>query len=101
MPIVDSCKIVQENETTIEAIVNFKPVPGHPLSIRETCTLREPCRLDYAMEDGSSASNVISTGPGGADMDMLLTFVFAWECPDAQAGSEELKRIGESRKKVT
>lgn len=100
VPIVDSCKIIQESETSIEAIVHFKPVAGHPLSIRETCTLREPCRLDYAMEDGSSASNIISTGPGDADGDMLLTFVFAWECSNARAGSEDLKRIAESRKKV-
>lgn len=90
VPVVDRCEIIGEEGHTISCIVHFKPSVTHAQQIRETCTLRAPCRLDYSMEGGSSATNVISTGPGGAE-DLHLTFCFDWNHPDLSATSQEAK----------
>src|SRR3569833_3613385 len=67
VPVVDTCEILSETEYAISCVVVFKPDSGvaHALRIAETCTLHAPCRLAYEIEDGSSAVNVISSGPEG------------------------------------
>ncbi len=84
VPVVESCEILSETAPdageggrVIRAVVVFKPDSGvaHALRISETCTLRPPCRLDYDMDDGSTAVNIVSSS---ADGELFLTFVFAW-----------------------
>ena len=99
--VVDTCEILSEIGNAITAIVTFKPGVAHARSIKEVCTLRAPCRLDYEIEDGSTAVNVISVGPSRQEEDLLLTFVFGWEHPELVKGSEAAKRVEENHWKVS
>ncbi|PKS04987.1 hypothetical protein jhhlp_008353 [Lomentospora prolificans] len=100
VPVVSSCEIITETDTKIEAVVNFKPGVAHATRIREVCTLQAPCRLDYAMEDGSMSVNIVSMGPGRRTEDLVLTFYFSWEHPGVEEGSTEAKEIFENHLKV-
>ncbi len=100
VPVVESCDVISETTSVISAIVHFKPGVAHARSIKETCKLSLPCRLDYDMEDGSVAANVISSGTNGNGDDLFLTFFFSWEHPELEDGSEEAKRVEESHGRV-
>ncbi|CAI4215526.1 unnamed protein product [Parascedosporium putredinis] len=93
VPVVSGCEILSEAETSIEAIVYFEPGVAHATTIRETCTLRAPSRLDYDMEDGSTATNIISLGSSGNPEDLILTFCFGWEHAGVEEGSQEAQDI--------
>lgn len=101
----------------IECIVFFRPGVPHATQIRETCTLRAPCRLDYDMEDGSTAVNLIGVGPsllpslhadaegerertGAEEEELYLTFAFCWEHVGLQRGGEEERVLRERYEKV-
>ena len=92
VPVVDTCEISSEIDGVISCVVIFKADSGvaHAKRIKETCTLRPPCRLDYQIEDGSSAVNVISSGPKG---ELFLTFVFAWVHEGLMEGTDEFREV--------
>ena len=128
VPVVAGCEILRDtassspgtdpfhplsataNDQEIECIVHFKPGVPHAMQIRETCTLRAPCRLDYAMEDGSTAVNLIGVGPsllpslpagaegergrsGDEEEELYLTFAFCWDHVGMEAGGEEERAV--------
>jgi hypothetical protein len=100
VPVVDTCEILSEVDGIISCIVVFKRDSGvaHAKRIKETCTLKAPCRLDYEIEDGSSAVNIISFGPGG---ELLLTFGFAWLHEGLEEGSDEMQDIKRNHQEVS
>lgn len=90
--------------TTVAATVYFHAgaAVAHPRVLRETCTLRPPCRLDYAIEGGSSAVNLVGAGPRGADAgDLWLTFAFCWVHDGVDEGGEEARRLEEGYRAVS
>lgn len=98
VPVVRSCTILAETPTRISAEVSFHPGVGHASVIRETCTLYPPCRLDYDMEGGSTAVNIVSEMPGDG---LMLTFVFGWAHPDVEEGSEHARQLEETHREVS
>lgn len=98
--VVDTCEILFETGDSITCTVTFKPGVAHARKIKEVCTLRAPCRLDYEIEDGSTAVNVISDGPSRQEDDLFLTFAFGWKHPELLEGSDETKRVEENHWKV-
>ncbi|SPO05126.1 uncharacterized protein DNG_07811 [Cephalotrichum gorgonifer] len=90
VPVVKGCAVTSETPTQIAAEVYFHPGVEHALAIKEVCTLRAPSRLDYAMEGGSTAVNIVSRTPAG---DLMLTFVFEWAHPDVAEGSEKAAEV--------
>ena len=103
VPVVETCEIHSETDNVITATVFFKAdsAVAHARTIREVCTLSPPCRMDYAMEDGSTATNIISMGKGATgDNELFLTFIFAWEHPQLVQGSDEAKEAEDQHKTV-
>ncbi|KAE8453869.1 hypothetical protein EG329_007645 [Mollisiaceae sp. DMI_Dod_QoI] len=102
VPVVSSCEIHSEVDNVITATVFFKSDSevAHPRTIRETCTLSKPWRLDYLMEDGSRAMNVVSLGDGVGEGELFLSFVFRWVHKDVVPGSEEEGRLEERHRLV-
>lgn len=103
VPVVETCEIHSERDNEITATVIFKAdsAVAHARTIREVCTLSPPYRLDYAMEDGSTATNIISMGKGATgDNELFLTFVFAWEHPQLIQGSDEARETEDRHKTV-
>lgn len=109
-PGADSIRPVSSNlsadDDEIECIVHFRPGVPHATQIRETCKLSAPCRLDYTMEDGSTAVNLIGVGPpllpsvlanaegeggksGDEEEELYLTFAFCWEHAGLEKNGEE------------
>lgn len=124
VPVVARCEILHNtavsaagtgtgaDEEEIECIVHFRPGVPHAAQIHETCTLHAPCRLDYAMEDGSTAVNVIGVGPsllaegegvkkGDGQEELYLTFAFCWEHVGLERGGEEEKVLRDRYEKVS
>lgn len=98
VPVVSSCTVIFETPTEISAEVHFYPgTVSHAAVIKEVCTLHPPCRLDYEMEGGSTAVNIVSEGPGG---ELMLTFSFGWVHADVVEGSVEAREIRENHGKV-
>ncbi len=99
VPVVDTCEIHAEVDNVISCTVVFKSDASvaHAMRITETCTLSAPCRLDYKIEDGSSAVNVISSGAGG---ELFLTFAFAWRHEGLVAGSDEARALEQKYREV-
>lgn len=98
VPVVSGCTVFSETPTSISAEVSFHPGVGHAGVIKETCTLHPPCRLDYDMEGGSTAVNVVSETSGG---ELMLTFVFGWVHPGVGEGSDEVSELEENHREVS
>lgn len=98
VPVVSGCTILSETPTRISAEVSFHPGVGHASVITETCTVHPPCRLDYDMEGGSTAVNIVSEMPGG---ELMLTFVFGWAHPGVAEGSEHARQLAETHREVS
>lgn len=96
IPVVSTSTILSETPTRVTSEVSFHPGVGHARVIRETCTLRAPCRIDYEIEGGSTAVNVVSEMEG----ELVLTFVFGWVHPAVEDGGEEEKRLREGHVEV-
>jgi hypothetical protein len=105
VPVVESCRLLGDEGNKVSLEVRFRQdvLTGHKATLRETCTLSAPCRLDYAIEDGSSAVNVISRGGrgSGGDDDLMLTFVFAWNHEGVEEGSAEAQELLDQHWKVS
>lgn len=100
IPIVDSCEIHSETEDGVDCTITFKSGVAHAPKLRELCTLRPPCGLDYEMYGGSKSLQIISSGPTG-NGELFLTFVFAWEHHDLVAGSAEAREIEHGHREVS
>lgn len=98
VPVVSGCTILSETPTSISAEVSFHPGVGHASVIKVTCTVHPPCRLNYDMEGGSTAVNIVSEMPGG---ELMLTFVFEWAHPGVAEGSEHARQLAETHKRVS
>jgi hypothetical protein len=105
------------HDEEVECIVRFRPGVPHAMQIRNKCTLRAPCRLDYTMEDGSTAVNLIGVGPsllplvhadaegdrekaGDEEEELYLTFAFCWEHVGLVRGGEEERVLRDRYEKV-
>ncbi len=100
VPVVASFEVLSETDITVEGVVKYKPGVAHGRKLRNVCTLTAPCRLDYAIENGSSAVNIISKG-GGGEEDLYLTFMFSWDPPDLDDGTPEVTSVRESHELVS
>ena len=105
VPSIQSCEIVSEDSTenTVTRDVIFKAGQGPKgggATVKEFCKSYEPVRVDFRQEDGSSITNLISSGSGGAE-DLYMTFAFEWRHADVEDGSEEAKRLEGAHQKVS
>lgn len=101
VPVVEGCEIHSETEDSIVCTVTFKEGVAHARSIKEACKLRPPCRLEYVMEGGSTAVNIISTGTAGKEDDLFLTFLFEWDHPELEEGSGAAEEAEENHRKAS
>ncbi len=105
VPVVESCEIHSATDEEVACTVHFKGdnAVAHARTVYEVCTLHAPCRLDYKIDGGSRATNVISTGRGQSDEgdELFLTFIFKWEHPKLAAGSDGASEAERHHRKVT
>lgn len=103
VPIIDLCNVLSEENVQgtgnlkITREVRFKAgsEPGAGSGgklVKEVCVHFAPCRVDFEQPDGSTISNIVSTGPDG---ELLMTYAFEWRYPDVSEGSEEAKTLEE------
>lgn len=106
VPLILECEVVREDETDggerVVREVRFAETrgpdskPGAP--IRETCVHYPPSRVDFEQENGSTISNIVSTGPAG---ELLMTYSFEWRHPDVEQGSAKAAELEQSHRKVS
>lgn len=103
VPVIVACEVLQEDEVEgkerVFRKVQFAAPPGSQPSapIKETCVHYPPSRVDFEQENGSTISNIVSTGPAG---ELLMTYSFEWKHPDVEEGSAKATELEESHWKV-
>jgi hypothetical protein len=105
VPLIVSCEVLSEEETakgfTVVRQVVFKPGQGPKKAgepVKEVCVHFAPCRVDFEQENGSTISNVVSSGPDG---ELFMTYAFEWRHPGVAEGSEEAKKIQDNHWNVS
>lgn len=109
VPAIEKSEVLSDADGVVKRKVTFKPTPGskdgavagHPTEVIEVCTELAPHRVDYALDNGSTVLNIISTGSSGDPADLYVTYVFAWKHPATLAvGTAEYEAAEASHKKV-
>ncbi|KAF4464296.1 duf1857 domain-containing protein [Fusarium albosuccineum] len=95
--VIVDCKVITEEvaETgdKVTREVTFVPNLGIRDSnapAKETVYEFAPSRVDFHQEDGSTVSNIVSSGPDG---ELLMTYAFEWRHPSIAEGSDEAKAL--------
>lgn len=104
VPLIVACEVLSETEAekgfTIVRQVVFKEGQGpngDGKPVKEVCVHYAPCRVDFEQENGSTISNIVSTGPEG---ELMMTYAFEWRHPSVAAGSPDAKKLEEAHSKV-
>ncbi|KAF2100616.1 DUF1857-domain-containing protein [Rhizodiscina lignyota] len=102
VPVIESCKVTREEGVEVDRYVIFKPQDGaehgkEGESVHELVRLYEPCKVDFARDDGSLVCNIVADGPAGTTEDLQMTYSFELKFPDIKEG--DTKAIEEMRKK--
>jgi hypothetical protein len=104
VPLIVACEVLSETEAekgfTVVRQVKFKEGQGpngDGKPVKEVCVHYAPCRVDFEQENGSTISNVVSTGPDG---ELMMTYAFEWRHPSVAAGSPDAKTLEEAHTKV-
>ena len=106
VPLILSCEVLREDETEgnerVVREVRFAdsqgPDPKPSAPIRETCVHYPPSRVDFQQENGSTISNIVSSGPDG---ELLMTYSFEWRHPEVEEGSAKAAELEQSHRKVS
>lgn len=85
VPPITSCVVVKEDGNVVTRRVVFEGTR----ELSEVCTEYAPSRVDFRLENGSEVGNIVGQGPSGEEHDLFLTYVFKWNLPEIEEGSEE------------
>jgi len=104
VPVIASAEVTKEEGNVVTRTVTFKE--GRPGAhggsagdqVVEVCSSYAPCRVDYAVSDGSSVSNIISQGPGG---ELFVTYAFAWKHEGMEEGGKEFEEAKAKHEQVS
>lgn len=95
VPIITGCDVVSDEDGVVTRKVSFE---GREDPVTEVCTELPPCRVDFAMEDGSRVQNIVGEGEGG---ELYMTYAFVWQVAGVEEGSEGLKEAEARHQKVS
>ncbi|KAK7532326.1 uncharacterized protein J3D65DRAFT_636467 [Phyllosticta citribraziliensis] len=91
VPAIVACEVEREEQggRVVERWVRFK----EGREVRERCVAVGGWKVDFQQPDGSTITNLISTGAGGQD-DLYLTYIFEWRHPELSAdASDEIAKL--------
>ncbi|KIH89817.1 hypothetical protein SPBR_01081 [Sporothrix brasiliensis 5110] len=103
VPAIAASEVLSDADGVVKRKVTFKAAPNadHPTQVVEVCTEHAPHRVDYALDNGSTVLNLISTGSSGNADDLYVTYAFAWKHPESLAvGSAEYSETEARHKAV-
>ncbi|KAJ4985251.1 hypothetical protein SVAN01_09293 [Stagonosporopsis vannaccii] len=90
VPVIESCTVLEEREDgTVVRDVRFKEGAGPKPQAKEVVREFWPSWVDFEQEDGTHIRNVVSDGPSGEEGDLHMTYMFEFDLPGVEEGSEE------------
>ncbi|OAK96007.1 DUF1857-domain-containing protein [Phaeosphaeriaceae sp. SRC1lsM3a] len=88
VPIIESCTVLSDVDGVVDRKVVFKEGMAPKREARETVKGLGNAWVDFIQEDGTTVKNIISaSGPGG-DENLHMTYVFEFDFPQLEEGSE-------------
>ncbi|KAK7511151.1 uncharacterized protein IWZ02DRAFT_385866 [Phyllosticta citriasiana] len=91
VPAITACEVESEEQggRVVQRWVRFR----EGREVRERCVAVGGWKVDFQQPDGSTITNLISTGSGGQD-DLYLTYIFEWRHPDLSAdAADEIAKL--------
>ncbi|KAF9693657.1 hypothetical protein EKO04_008206 [Ascochyta lentis] len=99
VPVIASCTVLEEREDgTVVRDVVFKAGLGPKAKARETVREYYPSWVDFEQEDRTHIRNVVSSGSSGSPEDLYMTYMFEFNLPHVQEGSQEVEEERERLK---
>jgi hypothetical protein len=88
VPVITAASVISEEGDTVVREATFAAGTRGPsaTTVREVCVHKAPSRVDFQQEDGSTISNIVSTGPDG---ELLMTYSFEWKDQKLAEGQTE------------
>lgn len=94
VPIITSCKVIEEKENEVVRVAAFKDRVGIPAhEVREVCKSYYPAKVDFIQPDGAIITNTVSFGAGQDGTELFMTYTFEWRHADLEEGSEQHKAL--------
>ena len=91
VPIIESCTVLSDKDGVVDRVVKFKEGMAPKGEARETVRGNGNSWVDFVQEDGTTVRNIISESGEGGDANLYMTYVFEFDFPHLEDGSEGAK----------
>ncbi|CAI6038967.1 hypothetical protein V2G26_010836 [Clonostachys chloroleuca] len=93
VPILSGCTVHSDENNVVKREVELHFGKWGKRHMQETVTSHGELWIRFEQSDGSVSTNLVSFQPDMSETNLMLTYIFDWDFPSVQEGTEDHKKL--------